>query len=589
MKKLAQLLLIVAILLIPQYAQCAKPEYFRSIRIDAWYSIVGEGPIAADGVKNIACYRFAWDSKGMPTKTEYVKDGKSLYDPLYHVAKIDFEYSEGFEKRIFLNAASNKMSNGDGVYTVRFKLNDKGFRNALFNYDSNGQLTEDSHGVVQYAWTLDTFGRKIKSVRLDKAGNKIKDKTGVCEMRSKYDANSNVIEQSNYDKDGKPVDNFWGISIWRWQYDSNGKQTESSFWALGGASTTEPTPVEPQAVGYAISRNKYDRSGNNIETSYYGTDDQLKELASLGYAIVKFKYDGNRNKIEESYFGTDEQPKQDKKLGCAVVRSKYDNSGNLVERSCWNAAGDLVERIDQPYAIERWVYDATDIVTIESYFGADLKPKETAGGYVAKEVKYDSKGNLIEQGYLDVNGALKTLPTDNYAIIRNKYDDNNNVTEISFFDAKDKPIKSNIYACATLRRLFDAMGLITEEAYFDTDQRLMSFRDTGYDMVRFKYDAKGVTTEVSWYGGTLTTVLMKNSKSRKISVLLFGGINTTAGEILSRSDIMIMTKNLNMGLIIFMTLTASGLRGRRCVKMGALGMNLSFDQYQLDKFLIPAK
>ncbi len=188
-------------------------------------------------------------------------------------------------------------------------------------------------------------------------------------------------------------------------------------------------------ISPAIVRYKYDIQGNNIEVSYYGANEKLKEM--LGFAIIRYKYDTHGNIIETSFYGADEKLKENN--GVPIYRHKYDDKGNKIEESHYGADNKLKED-KRGIAIGRFKYDDKGNLIELSHYGIDEKLKENDLGFAIIRYKYDSKGNKIEESTYDADEKLKENDLG-YAIIRWKYDDNGKLKEVPHYGADGKQIK----------------------------------------------------------------------------------------------------------------------------------------------------
>jgi len=229
------LVLVTGVFLLIEGCTKKPANYYRKIELDGRYSIVGRYPVPDKIANKVNCYHFIYDEKGKLIKVEYLKSGKLQNDPYFGVARIIIEYSEGYEKRIFQDAKGKPKANSDGVYSIRLKLDENNNPISLFNYDKEGNLTEDKYGVAQYLWTLDKKGWRIKSIRIDKDGERITDNNGYYELRWKYDGKGNIIERSNHGKDGQLLEGKDGVAITRMKYDENGNTIEERYFGTDEA------------------------------------------------------------------------------------------------------------------------------------------------------------------------------------------------------------------------------------------------------------------------------------------------------------------------------------------------------------------
>lgn len=169
--------------------------YFKKAYLGSKYEIVGLCSIEDHGVNNDTCYIFVYDAEGKLLETKYIKDGELHNDDYFGVARILIEYSDGFETRTFMDSYGDLMADEHGgVYSIKLELNDEGYPFALYNYDENGNLTEDRYGVTKYLWDINEDEERIRSVFLDRKGDRIFDNRGIYEIYWVWLYNGNLLQ-----------------------------------------------------------------------------------------------------------------------------------------------------------------------------------------------------------------------------------------------------------------------------------------------------------------------------------------------------------------------------------------------------------
>ena len=167
MKRIVHVSTAVVLISLFLISGCTKKpvNYYRRVRIDGRYAIVGAYPVADEQAKKINCYHFVYDEKGRVIRVECLEHFKGgSWDWLHFpfpfglgVYGVKIEYSDGYEKRTYLDR-EGEPTNRDflfgRVYSIRLKLNEKNHPVSLFNYDETGNLVEGHDGVAQYVWTL---------------------------------------------------------------------------------------------------------------------------------------------------------------------------------------------------------------------------------------------------------------------------------------------------------------------------------------------------------------------------------------------------------------------------------------------------
>ena len=266
-KQLALILIVISYVSI----NYGEDFYYKKVKLDGKYKIVGRYQINREKAKKTSCYDFIYNETGKLIKVQYLENGNLNIDPYFGCAIITIEYSEGYETHIFKDVNGKPMKNEKGVYSVRLKLDKNGNPILLQNLDNNGKLMEDIDGVSQYKWILDDKGRRIISFRLNKQGEQITDKNGVYEISWKYNDKDEIIESWYYGTNGQLVEDKNGITIIRW---------------------------------------KYDNSGNIIEISYYGINGKLKNRKDWGIAKIIWEYNKTGELKIAKFFGENGQPQK---------------------------------------------------------------------------------------------------------------------------------------------------------------------------------------------------------------------------------------------------------------------------------------
>jgi hypothetical protein len=109
--------------------------------------------------------------------------------------------------------------------------------------------------------------------------------------------------------------------------------------------------------------NKYDLSGNLIETAYYNSKNKLME-DRFGFAIYRFVYDGYLLK-EKSFYSKKKKLKLDNK-NIAIYVFEYDSNGNLIKEQYKNCKSKFTENIDSVATIAIDYYPNQQIKSVEA-------------------------------------------------------------------------------------------------------------------------------------------------------------------------------------------------------------------------------
>jgi hypothetical protein len=385
------------------------PEYYFTIDLDPQYQFTGTGALTPEAAANSNCYCFTYNPDGKLQRIEYRIAGTPMPDPLLGVARIDFEYAPGIERRWFRDAQGKPMANSDGAQGEELTLNAAGFPTKVTNLDASGSHIRDSSGVISYLRELDAANRLITGHRVGLFGSPITDDNGLYETHTTYDEQGYAIERSNFDSSGKPLNNADGFAFDRTTYTiyPDSTQTSESFFDAsslpvedksGGVheirrvvdkrgllvdvayfdSTGAPTVISENGVHER--RYTYDDRGNKLTEEFFDVDGKPYEQKGPDFAKVVYTYDDKNRVVEEAFFGDDETAQVVPSIGAAVIRLTYNKFGVPVRTAYLDGQGHPCKH--QRYGVEAIhtrVEGDTTYVTLET---ADGKPaKNPVSGY----------------------------------------------------------------------------------------------------------------------------------------------------------------------------------------------------------------
>ena len=345
-----------------------QPDYFFTIDLDPRYQIIGKGALTPEVAAEANCYRFLYNSSGQPRQIDYLRAGMPTPDPLFGVAQIDFDYQPGMEHRWYRDALGGATANLEGIQGEELTLNAAGYPTVVTNVDASGAHMRDSSGVIQYARTLDGANRLVSGRRIGWLGTAITDDSGYFETRTLYDNQGRRIEYANYDSSGNLLNNTDGTALDRITYTiyPDSVLTVRSYFDTSGQPVPEKSTGvhEFQRVtdnrGFPVSiayfdetgapsvdldggtherRYTYDERGNRLSEEFFDTDGKPKDQKTLGFAKVFYKYDDKNRVIEKAYFGDDGTPQVVPDIGAAVVRQEYDANGFVTRLQFFDGKG----------------------------------------------------------------------------------------------------------------------------------------------------------------------------------------------------------------------------------------------------------
>ncbi|MDD5067117.1 MAG: hypothetical protein PHF84_08735, partial [bacterium] len=183
MKKLYVTLLLSVLYLSGLYGETATIKYFRKAELDGRFSITGREAIQDSIINRVYLYyTFEYDQQERLISIKYSEGGKLKNDEVFGAAQVRIDYQENTETRTFKDIKGQPIADKNGVFQVRIKLDDKGNRTTLFNYDKYSSLVLDIWGAAEYVWTLDEKGRRLKTVCYDETGRRLPDDYGFSEI-----------------------------------------------------------------------------------------------------------------------------------------------------------------------------------------------------------------------------------------------------------------------------------------------------------------------------------------------------------------------------------------------------------------------
>jgi YD repeat-containing protein len=390
-------------------ATIQPPSYFFTIAMDPRYQFVGSGALTEEDAAKAKCYRFITNSNGKLRQIEYRCAGVPMPDPLLGVARIDFEYQPGIERRWFRDAQGQPVRDVDDIQGEEITLNAAGYPTDITNLDNSGGHARDNSGVIQYVRTLDDHNRVVKLRRIGLFGTAMTDDNGYFETRTTYDAQSRPMERGNYDASGSLLNNNEGVALVRTIYTIYPDATQSieSYFDASSLAVEEKSSgvhlrqraLDPRgflidesyfdALGAPTDfhddnvherRFTYDERGNKLSESFFDGDGKPVNQKSPDFARVVYKYDDKNRVIEEAYFGDDGAPQIPQKLGYAILRQEYDDRGNIVRQQFFDGQGhpSLNVKYGAP-AIRIEVDGDTTIVRLRD--GKDQPMKNAVNGY----------------------------------------------------------------------------------------------------------------------------------------------------------------------------------------------------------------
>jgi hypothetical protein len=399
-----------------------------------------------------------YDEFGNRIETKYTDANGTLKNYNYSDIAIIYRQYDAFgrmTKEQFFDENENMLESS--AATKVYLYNDIGNLLRITDYLTTDVQDDSAKGLIK-DFTYDEFGRLLQSCTLG-FDNKpyfedsdFFNENHPCKEFT-YDGQGNIAEIkhcSGLNCMGQCMYNF----IIRFVYDANHRKTEMTFLNEQGKLLEEGGFTEIQT---AMTRWKYDESGNIIEESYYNHLGELTLHPQTYKARVNRKFDDHNRLIEE--YSLDEKNELIPNIfGAHKTRFSYDRYGNCTE---------------------------------EAYVDADNMPLQHAVAY--RRTGYNDKHQVVYQTDADANGNCYT-EYEQICKTTYGYNEKNLISEIAYFGPDNKPLSS--YQGAIIRYLYDEWDRIIETKHFDENGAL-SDAFTGYAVREEKFDNKDVITQLT--------------------------------------------------------------------------------------------
>ncbi|MCE2743136.1 MAG: hypothetical protein LW701_06180 [Fluviicola sp.] len=312
---------------------------------------------------------YEFDSYDFTNAEFYLNENNEPVEDFSGVHRYEFEYvydDEGFGKKLikaldkdlnFIGIDEETELDGEAI-KYRIMLNDnslivkecwydsltkpmelpEGFHKVEYNYSLNDILLEeryyDSKNQLKY---IPTKGYAKKTLTID-------DTLSLDREIKFYNQNSQLCR------------NLDSVAVIKFKYNSSNLISER-------IQLDEFENPITNITCYYKELNKYDLSGNLIETAYYNSKNKLME-DRFGFAIYRFVYDGYLLK-EKSFYSKKKKLKLDNK-NIAIYVFEYDSNGNLIKEQYKNCKSKFTENIDSVATIAIDYYPNQQIKSVEA-------------------------------------------------------------------------------------------------------------------------------------------------------------------------------------------------------------------------------
>ncbi len=347
---------------------------------------------------------------GIDSKPVNINDG-------YHLVKIHYDTSGRRDQWNYYDVSGNPP-------------NSLGYSQSQLSFDRWGNTTETRYTVTSAALfpyeisvaTYDAFGDPLTTCYLNADRTPAVDADGISCIDGVYDNRGLETEETNRDKDGKLKADKNGIARSEYTYNDKRQMTRMEYFGVsspvkGSGNLPHLGEIEYDTAGHRIqvaridvSGNKeideYDVQGNETEESYYDAQGKRVDAQGNTYAIVRYDRTAQGQQVTTSYFGTDEKPVIAKD-GCAIMREDRNASGQTLKDACFDVNDRPMASLSTyGAAVVTLAYDASGQITDVAGFDQAGKPVEITYGYARFKITEDSAGKQVQKDYFDRFGVL---------------------------------------------------------------------------------------------------------------------------------------------------------------------------------------
>jgi hypothetical protein len=488
---------------------------------ERFWDVTGKPAVLSDGYHGI---RSTYDDHGYLLQTTDVdSDGRPIQNKEgFATERFTYDGQSQEIERAFFDAEGKPVASTEGYYRVTFQYDDRGNRTQVAYFDNDGNPTESVDGYARFTSEYDTHDNLIRQAKYDSKGHPTTGKDGYASMTSERDDRGNETEQAYFGVDGKPTDGSDGYARMHSSYDQRGNDVKDEFFGPDGNSVLNKD-------GYAGITHDYDQVGHQTRTTYLGLHGGRQRSNKGGVAGWISEYDSSGNETRRAYFDPNNRPAALKGKGYASFEATFEKGDHRIELRFFDLKHQLVVSADG-YAVERVKYDSRGNVIEEAFYDVNGK-LILAGGekeYARVVHQYDERSDQVESSYFGADNKPVKLALGYHSVHRT-YDNHHNAFEFRYYGLRGEPIEiSGGYA----RRLqhVDKYGNLIDEAIlrlngtpvsfrgcsqhvnkYDARQRRieercvgldghLAFRTDGFAVRRFQYDERGNQTEAAYFG-----------------------------------------------------------------------------------------
>ncbi len=413
----------------------------------------------------------------------------------------------------------NPALHSDGNHVVRRKYDDRGNVTEFSFFGVNQRPILVKGGFAVRRIRYDEEGRQVEERCFGRDGEPCLHKEGYHGYTAKFDERGYRSERSYFGVDDGRVYHKAGVARARFLHDDQGREIEARYF---GANNE---PCLHKEGNHAIRR-RYDGRGNLIQQEFLGLKDELVYVPAKGFARSLAEYDarglqrrqllfgpdgkpclhpdGNAGVVhtlnerghvaEYTYLGLDGEPAP-LPLGVTRIATAYTATGKVVEKRYLDAKGQPVVTRDG-YSRITIAYDLRGNETERACFGIDNRPCLFQGKFARIRYLHDAQDNRVEQRLFGKDGTPASV--DGHHLLRMKYDARGNMIEQAYFDTAGKPCRHTDGNHA-LRFTYDERDRVARLDYLGTNGKPVAWRGQMASSLR-SYDARDNLTELRFLG-----------------------------------------------------------------------------------------
>ncbi len=333
--------------------------------------------------------------------------------------------------------------------------------------------------------------------------------TDCHQLINEYDLKGNLVTRSIYDQDERPTRDRYGVFRAKYKYDGDDNETQVDYYDTTGKLTL---------FGGSYAEKYFDyKHGFLSEESFYAdaTTRAVSQQLGNSVSIVDYKYDRDGNETETSYFDTQHEPVNNAR-SIQKVEHLYSASGMPTRTNLIALTRDGYQ--SKTYMTIRYNCDekGRNVGQLYATNTGVIIPDAGNGAWLTK-YSYDAWGRIHSSSCWQ-NDSTKMLCRLGYHEVILRYDDDGLPAERDFYDQYGGPASGRIsYSRELIRR--NAQGLPAERSYFAGDRPVL-LQDNRTAVSRFHrmeyhYDQLNRLRSIEFYdqtGRPVNAILRSDNK-----------------------------------------------------------------------------